>query len=299
MTALVRATQSSGYAATSPTVVFGTAAQAGDIVILCCVYSSTGNAPALTGLPTGMGATWTLLGDSVGGRVAFWIGRGVTAGQTTVTCGVGRTGANNRFVGWLVGGVNNPASAVVDFAAIAAPTLSGQGPSRVARNGQFVAAAASFGNALTLTGSSPPASDGAGHTWVRYDPSTSGTTEFASATPGTARELAHQVTLTSTLNSSTYGIVTGQVVIGDYTGPGTARAHGQHGQALYAPPPSVATMRAAQVQVLMPTEQPASLAYAQHAQVMLDAGWVVSASDGVTPVQVLHSDGVWRPIYLA
>lgn len=52
------------------------------------------------------------------------------------------------------------------------------------------------------------------------------------------------------------------------------------------------------VQVLMPTQQVNLIVDAVHAQVLVSYPWTVSASDGTTPIEQLHTDGVWRPLYI-
>lgn len=290
--ALTKATAVSTYASASPTITFSVAAAAGDIAVIALTRTSATTAPTLTGTPTGLGGTWTLLYD--GGRVTFWVGRGLTSG-TVVTCATGRTGTDHRYVGWLVSGVVNPATAVVDSvvgsSAAKVPLL---GPAINARNGQFVAAVASFGTNLLIEQVAPLAPDVA-DTWVRYDPVTSSNTEYISATPTTPRTIPHQVKATSDASST---VAIAQVVIGEYSGPSSTRAYAEHVEALLVAPPANTVVSGLQLQVLMPTDQVAVVLDSMQVQVLIEDPWVVSASDGVTAVQVLHADGVWRPLHM-
>lgn len=301
----------------TPTVVFGTPAVAGDVVILTQTRNTTGTSSALAGLPTGMGGTWTLIQDW--GDIAFWIGRNITAGQTTVTCTpTGRFGSAHRFIGYLVSGINN--NAAVSYSL----NLNGSthtalepfdGPAMPARNGQFVAATAVLGNNLSMKSLLPDASD-IGMQWVRYEPGTAPNAEYMYANPNSPRLLDHQVSVTSTQDVPSEEMMIGQVVIGDYTGPTTSRAYSTHSQVVVKDDPAQARMaqtysevvikdepaRAAvhviQVQVLLPTELTAVNVNSTFAEVLVSKGWVVSASDGRTAVQQLHSDGRWRPLYV-
>lgn len=76
-----------------------------------------------------------------------------------------------------------------------------------------------------------------------------------------------------------------------------ARVSSTHLQALVSPS-AQARVSAVQLQVLMPTLPPAAQVSGIEMQVLLSWPQTVSTYDGTTPIQVFHTDSVWRPLQM-
>jgi hypothetical protein len=70
-----------------------------------------------------------------------------------------------------------------------------------------------------------------------------------------------------------------------------------HLQALVSTP-AVARVSGIQLQVLMPTSPPAAVVSGIEVQVLMAQPYVVTMIDETTPIQVLHTDNVWRSLQI-
>jgi hypothetical protein len=76
------------------------------------------------------------------------------------------------------------------------------------------------------------------------------------------------------------------------------RTASTHVQAVLLTAQAMVRVSSIHVQVLLPTKQETVSVEGIHVQVLRAYPWMVSASDGMTAVHQLHTDGRWRPLYL-